>query len=100
MAMMMKKINSTNKTRKRLKMNTNESIGYQENLRGRILSSLIEKKEPVYIYLVNGVKLDGTILAFDECCCYVSENQMVFYSSISTIRPKSEKVSWQNLLKK
>ena len=53
------------------------------------LRFLMEQHVPVSIFLVNGIKLIGTIDAFDDKTILLKDNivQMIFINSISTVVP-------------
>ena len=53
------------------------------------LNLLRKEKVPVSIYLVNGIKLQGTIDSFDQFVVLLknSVNQMVYKHAISTVGP-------------
>lgn len=58
-------------------------------LQDRFLNASRKDKVPVSIYLVNGIKLQGTISAFDQFVVFLKNNveQMVYKHAISTIVP-------------
>ncbi len=58
-------------------------------LQDPFLNLLRKEKVPVSIYLVNGIKLQGTIDSFDQFVVLLknSVNQMVYKHAISTIVP-------------
>ena len=58
-------------------------------LQDPFLNLLRKDKVPVSIYLVNGIKLQGTIDSFDQFVVLLknSVNQMVYKHAISTIVP-------------
>lgn len=50
-------------------------------------------KKPVQMFLVNGVRLDGNITAFDNYCCVLESDrgsQLIYKHSIATILPAVE----------
>ena len=53
------------------------------------LESLIKERTPVFIYLMNGVKLQGSIESFDQFVINIKNGsaQAVYKHSISTIIP-------------
>jgi len=53
------------------------------------LNELRRERVPVSIYLVNGIKLQGTIDSFDQFVIVLksSVNQMVYKHAISTVVP-------------
>lgn len=53
------------------------------------LNALRKEKVPVAVYLVNGIKLQGTIDSFDQFVLLLKNtvNQMVYKHAISTIVP-------------
>jgi host factor-I protein len=55
-------------------------------LQDPFLNALRKEKVPVSIYLVNGIKLQGTIDSFDSCRVLKnSVSQMVYKHAISTV---------------
>jgi host factor-I protein len=73
-----------------------ETPDYQENnmskgqsLQDPFLNALRRERVPVAIYLVNGIKLQGTIESFDQFVVLLRNtvSQMVYKHAISTIVP-------------
>ena len=60
-----------------------------QSLQDPFLNMLRKDKVPVSIYLVNGIKLQGTIDSFDQFVVLLknSVNQMVYKHAISTVVP-------------
>jgi len=60
-----------------------------QSLQDPFLNALRKEKVPVSIYLVNGIKLQGQIDAFDQFVVLLrnSVNQMVYKHAISTVVP-------------
>lgn len=60
-----------------------------QTLQDPFLNALRRENVPVSIYLVNGIKLQGQIDAFDQFVILLknSVNQMVYKHAISTIVP-------------
>jgi host factor-I protein len=58
-------------------------------LQDPFLNVLRKEKVPVSIFLVNGIKLQGTIDAFDQFVVLLNNNvsQMVYKHAISTVVP-------------
>jgi host factor-I protein len=58
-------------------------------LQDPFLNLLRKEKVPVSIYLVNGIKLQGTIDSFDQFVVLLKKivNQMVYKHAISTVVP-------------
>lgn len=58
-------------------------------LQDPFLNTLRKEKIPVSIYLVNGIKLQGTIESFDQFVVLLknSVSQMVYKHAISTVVP-------------
>jgi RNA chaperone Hfq len=53
----------------------------------RFLTSLIESKTPVAVYLKNGIKLKGQLLGFDRNSLFLQDSkniQMILVNSVST----------------
>lgn len=53
------------------------------------LNALRREKVPVTVFLVNGIKLQGVITAFDNYCLMLKNGvtQLVFKHAISTVMP-------------
>lgn len=66
------------------------------SLQDPFLNSLRKDRVPVSIFLMNGIKLQGTIESFDQFVIVLNNNsnQMVYKHAISTIVP-SKQVSTQ-----
>ena len=61
-----------------------------QNLQDVFLNGARKAKVPVTIFLVNGVKLQGTISWFDNFCLLLrrdAHSQLVYKHAISTIMP-------------
>ena len=60
-----------------------------QSLQDPFLSALCKENIPVSIYLVNGIKLQGQIEAFDQFVILLrnSVSQMIYKSAISTVVP-------------
>lgn len=60
-----------------------------QSLQDPFLNTLRKEKVPVSIYLVNGIKLQGQIDAFDQFVVLLknSVNQLVYKHAISTVVP-------------
>lgn len=60
-------------------------------LQATFLQALCDEKTPVFIFLVNGIKLHGTIQSFDNYVLAVNGDvtQIVFKHAISTVMPAS-----------
>lgn len=58
-------------------------------LQDTFLNALRKGKAPVSIYLVNGIKLQGQVEAFDQYVVMLKSNitQMVYKHAISTVVP-------------
>ncbi|MDF2866985.1 MAG: RNA-binding protein Hfq [Gammaproteobacteria bacterium] len=61
-------------------------------LQDPFLNALCKEKIPVSIYLVNGIKLQGQIEAFDQFVILLKNtfSQMVYKHAISTVVPARE----------
>jgi host factor-I protein len=59
------------------------------SLQDPFLNALRKEKVSVSVYLVNGIKLQGQVEAFDQFCIVLRNtvNQMVYKHAISTIVP-------------
>ncbi len=60
-----------------------------QTLQDPFLNALRKEKIPVAIYLVNGIKLQGTVDSFDQFVVLLknSVSQMVYKHAISTVVP-------------
>ena len=60
-----------------------------QNLQDDFLSALCEEKVPVSVFMVNGIKLQGTIDSFDNFVITLKNvtSQIVYKHAISTIMP-------------
>lgn len=60
-----------------------------QTLQDPFLNALRKERIPVSIYLVNGIKLQGTVDSFDQYVVLLKNNvtQMVYKHAISTIVP-------------
>ncbi len=64
----------------------------QNNLQDIFLNQLRKNKSPVTLFLVNGVKLQGTVTWFDNfsmLLCRDAHSQLVYKHAISTVMPLS-----------
>lgn len=60
------------------------------NLQDVFLNSVRKTKNPLTIFLVNGVKLTGVVTSFDNFCVLLrrdGHSQLVYKHAISTIMP-------------
>lgn len=59
------------------------------NLQDTFLNTLRRERVPVSIYLINGIKLQGRIEAFDQYVVVLRNqvNQMIYKHAISTVVP-------------
>ena len=60
-----------------------------QSLQDPFLNQLRKEKIPVFIYLVNGIKLQGQVESFDQYVVLLRStvNQLVYKHAISTIVP-------------
>ena len=60
-----------------------------QNLQEPFLNALRRDQIPVALYLINGIKLQGTIESFDQFSILLhnNSNQLVYKHAISTIVP-------------
>jgi host factor-I protein len=60
-----------------------------QSLQIPFLSTLCKEKVPVFIYLINGIKLQGHIEAYDQFVVLLknTSSQIVYKHAISTIVP-------------
>ena len=68
-----------------------------QNIQDPFLNAVRKERTPVSIFLVNGIKLQGTVDSFDQFVVMLksSVSQMVYKHAISTIVP-SKPVNIQN----
>ena len=62
----------------------------KHNLQDSFLNTVRKDKNPVTVFLVNGVKLQGVITWFDNFCVLLRRDgaaQLVYKHAISTIMP-------------
>ena len=66
-----------------------ESMTKSQSLQDPFLNALRRERVPVSIYLVNGIKLQGTIESFDQFVILLRNtvSQMVYKHAISTVVP-------------
>jgi host factor-I protein len=69
--------------------NKESIVAKTQSLQDPFLNALRKERVPVSIYLVNGIKLQGTIDSFDQFVVLLknSVNQMVYKHAISTVVP-------------
>lgn len=62
------------------------------NLQDNYLNYLRKEKIPVVVYLTNGVRLKGTVKAFDNFVIVLKEasQQLIYKHAISTIIPERD----------
>lgn len=62
------------------------------NLQDNYLNYLRKEKVPVVVYLTNGVRLKGTVKAFDNFVIVLKEvsQQLIYKHAISTIIPEKD----------
>jgi host factor-I protein len=61
-----------------------------QNLQDVFLNSVRKSKNPLTIFLINGVKLTGVVTSFDNFCVLLrrdGHSQLVYKHAISTIMP-------------
>ena len=63
-----------------------------ENLQESFLDSLRESQQPVSVFLVNGIKLQGKIHWFDQFVIILENHnkQMIYKHAVSTVVPSQE----------
>ena len=62
----------------------------KNNLQDTFLNNVRKDKNPVTVFLVNGVKLQGVITWFDNFCVLLhrdAHSQLVYKHAISTVMP-------------
>ena len=78
------------KTTTNKKYNKGESVvSKAQSLQDPFLNALRRERVPVSVYLVNGIKLQGTIESFDQFVVLLRNtvSQMVYKHAISTVVP-------------
>lgn len=63
------------------------------NIQDTFLNHLRKTRQPVTIFLTNGVKLQGRITWFDNFCMCLSRDgitQLVYKHSVSTVMPSTQ----------
>jgi host factor-I protein len=66
---------------------SNDRVGIQDHF----LNSARKQKVPLTVYLVNGVKLQGMVVSFDNFCVLLRRDrqiQMIYKHAISTMLPE------------
>ena len=61
-----------------------------QSLQDAFLNQVRKDKNPVTVFLVNGVKLQGVVIWFDNFCILLrrdSHTQLVYKHAVSTIMP-------------
>ena len=61
-----------------------------QNLQDLFLNSVRKTKNPLTIFLINGVKLTGVVTSFDNFCVLLrrdGHSQLVYKHAISTFQP-------------
>ena len=63
-----------------------------QNIQDPFLNALRKERVPVSIFLVNGIKLQGSVESFDQFVVMLKSNssQMVYKHAISTIVPSKD----------
>jgi host factor-I protein len=67
-------------------------VSNQASLQDEFLQSLLKEKTPASVYLINGIRLSGQVLAFDTYVVVlksISGHQMIFKHAISTVMPNT-----------
>ena len=68
------------------------SADKRQNLQDAFLNGIRKDKNPVTVFLINGVKLQGVVTWFDNFCLLLRRDgasQLVYKHAISTIMPAS-----------
>ena len=66
------------------------SADKRQNLQDAFLNGIRKDKNPVTVFLINGVKLQGVVTWFDNFCLLLRRDgasQLVYKHAISTIMP-------------
>ncbi len=75
-----------------------KKMASQQNLQDAFLNNVRKNKNPVTVFLVNGVKLQGVITWFDNFCLLLRRDgtsQLVYKHAISTIMPTQAVVLYE-----
>ena len=70
----------------------------KQNLQDTFLNHVRKTKTPVTVFLINGVKLQGIIIWFDNFCVLLrreGQSQLIYKHAISTIMPSHEITLYQ-----
>ena len=62
----------------------------KKNLQDVFLNHVRKNKVPVTVFLVNGIKLQGMIVSFDDFCLQLrrdEQSQLIYKNAISTVMP-------------
>lgn len=67
----------------------NKTMAKGQSLQDPFLNALRRERVPVSVYLVNGIKLQGTVESFDQFVVLLRNtvSQMVYKHAISTVVP-------------
>lgn len=62
---------------------------FNSDFQQKFLNNLVLKRTPVAIYLMNGIKLKGTIKGFDAGSILLDHpsQQVIYTSAVSTVAP-------------
>lgn len=69
-----------------------------QNLQDLFLNTVRKSKNPLTIFLINGVKLTGVVTSFDNFCVLLrrdGHSQLVYKHAISTIMPSQPLVMFE-----
>jgi host factor-I protein len=72
-------------------IDTQETIDFKNQ--NSFIADLIKKKIQLIVYLINGVKLDGTIISSDDYCLFLARDtavQLVYKHAVATIMPRNQ----------
>lgn len=76
-------------------IDTQETIDFKNQ--NTFIADLIENKTPLIVYLIHGVKLDGTIVSSDEYCLFLLRDtvQLIYKHAVATIMPRNQNGSYR-----
>lgn len=74
------------------KKSLSESSAFAKSAQVRFLTQMIEERKKVAVYLVNGIKLEGEIVAYDQFVILMkgAMTDAVYKHAVSTIQPIEE----------
>jgi len=64
-------------------------------IENQFIERLVEEKTPVAVFLRNGIKLTGLLVAADDDCLYLKNVllQLIYKHAVNTIQPSASSIS-------